>query len=552
MVYPNLAHRVYRAGWLSGCEKTGWQAKAPALQERLLSGLGLVLALMLALGTASAQYGGQYPPGQYPPGTTYPPGQYPPGTYPPGTYPRGGTGIPLPSGKKKTDSPNGPLPNFRGLLKQMDDKTISLELDDHRVIQFKRNSKTKFFKNGDEVKTPKFDPGDQLSIEGPEDNEGFLTALNVYWEKRAAGTATSAQSSEGGASPPGGAPQGARSDAARNDATGSESTDAAIAKAATEMAPPPAKPDQDDPGRPKLVRGKPADPQREVAAPVPEQTATAQSAGGAAGAMTPPPAGGAASRAYGAPTILRGDDDTPIPPPPVGDPLIRKAAEAAMDFTETLPDYVCQEMMARYQSMATPANWQALDIVGAAVVYEKGKEDYRDVTINGKAIKKNIEQLDGAWSTGEFGTILIDLFSPATAADFHYSRDSRSGGVSAKVYDFAVARERSHWQITMAAQTFDPPYKGSVWIDPSTARVLRIEMQAYGFPDAFPTDHVESATDYQYTRLGDAKQYLLPVHAENLSCQRGSNYCSRNVIDFRNYHKYTGESSITFGDTVKK
>ena len=33
---------------------------------------------------------------------------------------------------------------------------------------------------------------------------------------------------------------------------------------------------------------------------------------------------------------------------------------------------------------------------------------------------------------------------------------------------------------------------------------------------------------------------------------RGSNYCSRNVIDFRNYHKYEGESSITYGGDVKK
>jgi hypothetical protein len=508
--------------------------------------VGLVLVLVLGLGTAAAQYGGQYPPGQYPPGQyppgQYPPGQYPPGGYPPGGYPRGGQGIPLPSKKStKTDTANAPMPNYRGLFKQMDDKNITIELDDHRALQFKRTSKTKFYKNGDEVKTPKFDPGDQLSIEGPEDVEGFLTALNVYWEKRAAGTATSAQSGDGGAS------QTVKSEAPRSD-----TTDAAIAQAATEMAPPPAKADPDDPGRPKLVRGKPADAERERSAQVPEQTAPAQSAGSGVGAMTPPPAGQTTGRLSGAPTILRGDDDTPIPPPPVGDPLIRKAADAAMDFTESLPDYVCQEMMARYQSMATPANWQAIDIVGAAVVYEKGKEDYRDVTINGKAIKKNIEQLDGAWSTGEFGTILIDLFSPATAADFHYSRDSRSGGVSAKVYDFSVVRERSHWQISMASQTYDPPYKGSVWIDPATARVLRIEMQAYGFPDAFPTDHVESATDYQYTRLGDAKQYLLPVHAENLSCQRGSNFCSRNVIDFRNYHKYTGESTITFGDSVKK
>src|ERR1039457_5229359 len=215
MVYPNLGHVFRRAGWSSG--------------------VGLVVLLLVGLGTAAAQYSGQYPPGQYPPGQyppgQYPPGQYPPGQYPPGGYPRGGQGIPLPSKKSsKTDTANAPMPNYRGLFKQMDDKNITIELDDHRALQFKRTSKTKFFKNGDEVKTPKFDPGDQLSIEGPEDVEGFLTALNVYWEKRAAGTATSAQSSEGGAS------QTVKGEAPKSDTTGSESTDMAIAKAATEMA----------------------------------------------------------------------------------------------------------------------------------------------------------------------------------------------------------------------------------------------------------------------------------------------------------------------------
>src|ERR1035441_3902488 len=368
MVYLNLAHRICRAGRLNG--------------------VGLVLVVLLGLGTASAQYPGQYPPGQYPPGQ-YPPGQYPPGQYPPGQYPRGGQGIPLPSKKSsKTDTANAPMPNYRGLFKQMDDKNITIELDDHRLLQFKRTSKTKFYKNGDEVKAPRFDPGDQLSIEGPEDVEGFLTALNVYWEKRAVGTATSAQAREG-------------SQTVRSEAQPSPTNEPPIAQAATEMAPPPAKPDPDDPGRPRLVRGKPADAERERSGPVPEQTATAQPASSGAGAITPPAAGQTTGRLSGAPSILRGDDDTPIPPPPVGDPLIRKAADAAMDFTESLPDYVCQELMARYQSMSTPASWQALDIVGAAVVYQQGKEDYRDVTINGKAIKKNIEQLDGAWRSEE-------------------------------------------------------------------------------------------------------------------------------------------------------
>jgi hypothetical protein len=245
---------------------------------------------------------------------------------------------------------------------------------------------------------------------------------------------------------------------------------------------------------------------------------------------------------------MRGSEDEPLPRITPMDELIRKASDAALDFTEKLPDYVCQEMMSRYQSASHPANWQAIDVVSTNVIYQNGKEEYRDLAVNGKPVKKSMEELGGAWSTGEFGTVLIDLFSPATNAEFHYRRQDRIAGVNSKVYDFDVRRENSHWSIHEASQIYQPPYKGSVWIDPSTARVLRIEMQAYGFPESFPTDHVESATDYEYVRLGDLKQYLLPVHAETLGCERGTSLCSRNSIDFRNYHKYTGESTIKFGE----
>jgi hypothetical protein len=148
--------------------------------------------------------------------------------------------------------------------------------------------------------------------------------------------------------------------------------------------------------------------------------------------------------------------------------------------------------------------------------------------------------------------VLINLFNPATAAEFHFRRDSRAGNVTAKMYDFEVAKENSHWDIHAGAQSYMPAYTGSIWIDPKSARVLRIEMEAKGMPGEFPLDHVESATDYANVRLGDLKEHLLPVHSEILSCERGSNQCSRNVIDFRNYHKYSGESTITFGDSVKK
>jgi hypothetical protein len=98
----------------------------------------------------------------------------------------------------------------------------------------------------------------------------------------------------------------------------------------------------------------------------------------------------------------------------------------------------------------------------------------------------------------------------------------------------------------MASQTFVPGYGGSIWIDPKNGRVLRIEMQARGLPSQFPSDHVEMALDYEYVRLGGTEQFLLPTHSENLACQRGTALCSKNSIDFRNYHKYSGESTIEF------
>jgi hypothetical protein len=504
-----------------------------------MSELKAGILFLVALGAAQAQIypGGGYPGGGYP-GGGYP-GQYP---YPGG---RGGTGIPIPQrgSTQPTKNASEPLPNFRGKLKQMDAKTITLELGDNRVLEFKRTDKTKFYKGGEELKTPQFKPGDQVSIEGPEDTHGYMVAVNVYWEKSAAAAAQSADEKDGAVD-------------TWKDAPG-ESGPVAAEKA-TEMTPPPAKPDPNDPGPPKLQRGKPADSAREHApAPPPDAPAAAPVA-----ANLPPPAAAppavdrpappSEAAAPSRPSIARGDEDAEPSFLRSDDPLIRKAANAALDFTETLPNYVCQEMMARFQSETRPASFQAIDVVSTEVVYENGKEDYRNITVNGKASKKSMEETGGSWSTGEFGTVLIDLFSPATAADFHFRRDSRAGSVLAKMYDFDVARQNSHWSVHAGSQMYVPAYTGSVWIDPKTSRVLRIEMEAKGMPGEFPLDDVESATDYEYIRLGDAQQYLLPVHAETLSCQRSSNLCAKNIIDFRNYHKYTGESNIKFGDTVNK
>ena len=478
------------------------------------------------------------------------PGQYP-GQYPPGN---GGVGIPIPRRHKKEEQAQ--LQSTDGMLRRVQKDQIVVEADDHRILNFKRTGTTKFLKMGNPIKPADLIPGDYIEIESSEDEEGFLTAVNVMWQQD--GTAKDRQH--------------AAEPVEVSIAKGSKDHDKESAKdgakdnpapdtnqAAAKPASPPASqnaaqspPAADDPN-PADLNAPTKEEVRSVQVDPDDQGPPVLKRGGKAAHkdVEPAPSSAPSANPPGSELSARNEPPATDREPPVRGPqrpeevVIEKAREAAGSFLETLPNYVCQEIMTRYQSGPDSKNWQPIDIVSMALVYENGKESYRNLTIGGKPTKKNIEDLSGSWSTGEFGSVLADVFSPATAADFEYRKESRSAGRASLVYDFSVEREHSHWRIMVASQLIAPSYSGSVWIDKETNRVLRIEMQATHIPDAFPSDRIEMATDYEFVRFGD-RQFLVPVHAENLGCQRDMNTCSRNAIDFRNYHKYAGEANITF------
>lgn len=474
---------------------------------------------------------------EFPLPSQYPPGGYPPGGYPPGRYPGGGLPpIPRRSKQKKTtnkgkENPE-PLQSVTGLLRQLDEKLVIVEAQDTRILSLKRSANTKFSKNGEEIKPDVLKPGDHLLIEATQDEDGYLSAVNVILQKegtvqeRAAASAPVEMPSRTSES------DDDRPVLRRKDSPPESVTESRDPAPQASVPPPAARQepiDESDPGPPHLKRGKPA----------PRKNSRPQEV-----AAKSPPASVREPIAT-APPETRPTLEPVSETVAASDPKINKARAAVADFTESLPNYVCQEQMARFVNTSHIVDWRPIDVVSAEVVYENGRERYRNLAINGKPANKRMEELKGAWSTGEFGTVLVDLFSPATAADFRYRREARSAGRNAYVYDFDVERENSHWHVEVPSQSVFPAYRGSVWIEKETGRILRIEMQAYRLPVEFPLDRVESATDYEYIRIGD-RPFLLPVHAETLTCPRGTNSCSRNTIDFRNYHKYAGEATITF------
>jgi len=514
--------------------------------------------------------GGQYPGGQYPGGQG---GQYPgqspipriPGTTNPTGRPRTGQPKQQPDSRGRSSSSNASLlTTTTGILRRATSNQLVIQCDDHRVIWYRLAPQMTVQKETKDASLSEFPLGDYLSVDSNSDDDGIMTAVSVTWKKagspedraeasktwdlpriETAAARTSTKSASSASSPPREAgderPVLRRKDSPAETPAKAEEpkkTDGPkeVAKAApkeeepeivipaTVMKPPDPKPDPDDPGKPALRRGVPA--------PRPQtQTASTTSV-----EATPPPV----------PTKAPVAEVVPQQSIPIqDDPIITKAREAAASFSETLPNYLVQQMTTRYQSDRPKSGWSALDVVTADVTVQDGLESYKNIKVGNKSVNTSMDQIEGTRSTGEFSTMLEQLLENG-AAKFRAGGTDTIHNRSAYKYSFEIPRELSRWRIESPSQLYYPATKGTIWIDKETSRVLRIEQQGKPMPALFPFDTVESTADYDFIRLGTSGPYLLPVEAEVLSCQRGTSICSRNKIEFRNYRRFGAETNITF------
>lgn len=557
---------------------------APVCVRAPLKFLGLGLMFWAAAALAQFPFPGQYP---YPGGSPYPGGPYPGGGYP------GGQQNPQQQQPQNSRRPRAVSVTTDGMVRRVSGNRLVIQADDYRIVWFRITAQTTAEKNGDKVDVGAFQPGDRVSVDSTQDDDGNLTATDVNWTRagspaeRAAAQQTwdlpGTEAASGGGRPSGPSssdyvddddrpilrrnktdadskpPESQKAPAEQTppaeqtkDAAPAQNAspapvandDDANAPPATQDQPPPPPREADDPGRPVLRRGGPA---------AAHQPAPPQASANPAPAQ-PPRAASPARTPNNAPVLTGVSSDTQARPrlPQQAaaaneDPLIAKVREAAFAYSSTLPNFFCQQFTTRYRTENIRQGWQSIDLVSADVAYENGQESYRNIKEGNGTKVRTMDELGGTRSTGEFSSELQDLMSEATGAVFRRDGTDTIRGRSAIVFKLDVPRERSHWRVEAPSQLYYPAYRGSIWVDKETSRVLRIEMQARNLPIEFPFDTVESATDYDFIRLAAAeREFLLPSNAEVLSCERGTSFCSRNRIEFRNYRKFQANSSITF------
>src|SRR6516165_1582605 len=126
-------------------------------------------------------------------------------------------------------------------------------------------------------------------------------------------------------------------------------------------------------------------------------------------------------------------------------PLIEKARAAAFEFSQNLPNFICKEVMARYSQRGR--DQMPLDVVSAEIIYDQGRETYRNVKIDDRPTAASLEEISGSWSTGEFASTLLGLFAPDTNARFRSGGATTISGVTAPVYAFDVSKANSRWMV---------------------------------------------------------------------------------------------------------
>ncbi len=242
------------------------------------------------------------------------------------------------------------------------------------------------------------------------------------------------------------------------------------------------------------------------------------------------------------------------PPPPDSieqKKILAEITESALNYTKSLPNFICMQVTRRYADASGMENYRLMDTIAEKLSYFEQKEDYKLVSRNNIPVTTNLkhDQLDGATSSGEFGSMLLDIFSPESETQFDWERWATLRGRRMYVFSFRVEQSRSKYSIRYGRgadeRTIVAGYHGLIYADRDTHMVMRIKMEC-DMPVTFPIQSVDLDLNYDFSNIS-GQPFLLPLKSELHS--REGKLLVKNETEFRLYNKFGAEATIQFGDT---
>ena len=254
-----------------------------------------------------------------------------------------------------------------------------------------------------------------------------------------------------------------------------------------------------------------------------------------------------------APVVVSTDAPKPgpqQPPAPSYDEaqqVISEMTDYALNYTQRLPDFLCTQVTRRSAQPRGHDGWIKLDTVVSKVSYVEGHEKYEVKLVNDTMVSnKSLEQLDGSISTGEFGSMMHQVFDSMSGAEFHFDHWGTLRGKLMYVFTYAIEQDRSKYSIDFNhKQRIITAYQGKVYFDKASHTISRITAEAVEIPSDFPVRKATEVLDYESQTIG-TRDFVVPISAVmNIG---DSEATFQNKIEFRSYRRFGADSSIKYDD----
>ena len=235
--------------------------------------------------------------------------------------------------------------------------------------------------------------------------------------------------------------------------------------------------------------------------------------------------------------------------------IVEAVRSYVLGYVRSLPDYTCVQVIHRE---TTQMRSTVSDVIEEEVSYIAGHEHYRVTKVNGfrAAITSQAQlgdRVGGMVSTGEYGSLLQQIFHPATGTTFRPAPSVKLRGRAVNVLTYHVPQSQGYRVYDREiGRSFLVAYEGSVFADAKTNSVMRFTMKCLNLPLETRLTAVDLAMDYRLTRLAD-QEFVLPFHFQ-LRSHRLPPYGRPipeeeiNSVDFTRYRRFTAESTVNFGD----
>jgi hypothetical protein len=251
------------------------------------------------------------------------------------------------------------------------------------------------------------------------------------------------------------------------------------------------------------------------------------------------------------PVVAKAPPPPPMPPPSreIQDRVIAEARDMSLSYAKRLPDFICLQVTRRYIDPSGLEMWRLADTVAERLSYFEQREDYKLISVNGQLSQADRDKLGGATSSGEFGTMLKQVFEPDTRAEFQWERWAKLRGKIMHVYSYRVQQSRSQWHVSWQRQLeIVPAYKGFIYVDRDVPMVMRVTLEAENMPASFPIQEARTQLDYDFIDIA-GNPFLLPLRSEMR--MREGKFLIKNQVEFRSYRKFGAEATITFDTSAE-